>query len=213
MKIVYSLQKHIYNPQDSLLLHYYPYNDIMKKSLVYTKTGDKGRTSLVGGKRVSKTHVRLESYGTVDELNSHIGVLITYVSDQQDIDFLTKVQNKLFVIGGYLATDQTTTKLLCSITDEDVKEVEQQIDNIDSCLPELKFFVLPGGCRGAAICHVCRTVCRRAERRILSLSQKAEVSDKLIAYVNRLSDYLFVLSRKLNVENNSPEIKWINDCK
>lgn len=184
----------------------------MKKSLVYTKTGDKGRTSLVGGKRVSKTHVRLESYGTVDELNSHVGLLITFLSDQQDIDFLIKVQNKLFVIGGYLATDQSTTKFLCSITDEDVKEVERQIDYIDSILPEMKFFVLPGGTRGASVCHICRTVCRRAERRILSLAQKVDVSDKLIAYVNRLSDYLFVLSRKLNVENNCPEIKWINDC-
>ncbi|MBR2161643.1 MAG: cob(I)yrinic acid a,c-diamide adenosyltransferase [Bacteroidaceae bacterium] len=187
----------------------------MKKSLVYTRTGDKGTTSLVGGTRVPKTHARLEAYGTVDELNSHIGLLITYLNDEEERAFLQGVQDTLFVIGSYLATDQTITQLRAAsvITEEMVQAMEHQIDKVDASVPPLTAFVLPGGSRGAAVCHVCRTVCRRAERRILALSEQAEVSAELLAYVNRLSDYLFVLSRKINQLEKKEEIFWNNRCK
>lgn len=182
---------------------------------IYTKTGDKGTTSLVGGTRVPKTHIRLEAYGTVDELNSHLGLLITYLPDAQDRDFLQQVQDKLFVVGSHLATDQEKTKLKDAsvITPEQVETMEREIDRLDALLPPLTAFVLPGGSRGAAVCHVCRTVCRRAERRILALSEQAEISSELLAYVNRLSDYLFILSRKINLDEKKDEIFWNNSCK
>ncbi len=187
----------------------------MKKSLVYTKTGDKGTTSLVGGTRVSKTHIRLETYGTVDELNANLGFLITFLSDERDKLFLQQVQNRLFAIGSYLATDREKTRLheVSVILPEQVEAVEQEIDRLDGGLPPLSSFVLPGGCRGAAVCHICRTVCRRAERRILALAEQADVSPELLAYVNRLSDYLFVLSRKMNQDEKKEEIFWNNSCK
>ncbi len=187
----------------------------MKKSLVYTKTGDKGMTSLVGGTRVPKTHIRLEAYGTVDELNSNLGLLLTYLSDEQDRNFLRQVQDKLFAVGSQLATDREKIALqTSSIIDwEEVKTMESEIDRLDSLLPPLSAFVLPGGSRGAAVCHVCRTVCRRAERRILALAQQADIAAELLAYVNRLSDYLFVLSRKINQAEGKDEIIWNNRCK
>lgn len=182
---------------------------------IYTKTGDKGTTSLVGGTRVSKTHIRLEAYGTVDELNSHLGLLITYLPHQQDQRFLQHVQDTLFAVGSHLATDQEKTKLKAAsvITPEQVEAMEREIDRLDAQLPPLTAFVLPGGSRGAAVCHICRTVCRRAERRILALSEQAEISLQLLAYVNRLSDYLFVLSRKMNLDEKKEEIFWNNSCK
>lgn len=179
---------------------------------VYTKTGDKGQTSLVGGQRVSKCCERLESYGTVDELNSHIGVLITYCSDDKDKDFLVDVQGKLFVVGGYLATDNSQREIRQGniVTTEMVEEVEHEIDRLQELLPPLKLFILPGGSRAASYAHVCRTVCRRAERCILRLVETgAEVDDNVTAYVNRLSDYLFVLARKLNVDNDTNDIVWV----
>ncbi len=178
---------------------------------VYTKTGDKGQTSLVGGQRVSKCCNRLESYGTIDELNSHIGVLITYCVDLQDKEFLTDVQGKLFVVGGYLATDNSQREVRQGniVTPEMVASVEQEIDRIQDGLPPIRLFILPGGCRGAAYAHVCRTVCRRSERQILRLAETgAEVDEQVLAYVNRLSDYLFVLARKLNVESGTEEVIW-----
>ncbi len=182
---------------------------------VYTKTGDKGTTSLVGGTRVPKTHDRLEAYGTVDELNSFLGLLVTYVTDGQDALFLQQVQNRLFVVGSYLATDQTKMSLKSAsvVTPAMVTEMENEIDRLDGVLPPLSAFVLPGGSRGAAVCHVCRTVCRRAERRILALSAQVEVAPELLAYMNRLSDYLFVLSRKINLDAKKEEIFWNNSCK
>lgn len=178
---------------------------------IYTKTGDKGQTSLVGGQRVSKCCERLESYGTVDELNSHIGVLITYCKDEDDRTFLTDVQGKLFVVGGYLATDNTQRDVRQGniVTPEMVEAVEKEIDRLQATLPPLRLFILPGGSRGSAYAHVCRTVCRRAERCILRLAETgAEVDDMVTAYVNRLSDYLFVLARKLNVDNNVEDVVW-----
>lgn len=185
----------------------------MKKSLVYTKTGDKGTTSLVGGTRVTKTDIRLEAYGTVDELNSYIGLLITYLTEESDREFLLHIQHQLFVVGGYLATDQEKTPLSCQIDRKDVEQVERAIDEADAILPPLKAFVLPGGSRGASVCHVCRTVCRRAERRILALAEVHPVAPELVAFVNRLSDYLFVLSRKINFQQKTDEIFWQNSCK
>lgn len=178
---------------------------------VYTKTGDGGMTSLVGGQRVSKCCERLESYGTVDELNSHIGVLITYCTDKQDRDFLTDVQAKLFVVGGYLATDTSQRDVRPGniVTPGMVEAVEREIDRLQELVPPLKLFILPGGARSAAYAHVCRTVCRRSEREILRLQETgAEVDSNVIAYVNRLSDYFFVLARKLNVDENVEDITW-----
>ncbi|WP_294627947.1 cob(I)yrinic acid a,c-diamide adenosyltransferase [uncultured Bacteroides sp.] len=187
----------------------------MKKSLVYTKTGDKGTTSLVGGSRVPKTHIRLEAYGTVDELNAHLGWLYTYLSDETDCDFIQSIQHKLFAIGSHLATDQVKTQLKPAsiITPQDVESIEQEIDRLDDKLPELNAFILPGGTRGASVCHICRTVCRRAERRILSLSETCTISPEVLAFVNRLSDYLFVLSRKINFDEQNSEIFWDNSWK
>lgn len=184
------------------------------KSMVYTRTGDKGTTSLVGGQRVSKTDVRLESYGTVDELNSHIGLLISLIKDEHDIEILTHVQNLLFVVGSNLATDQSSTELRQAsvIHGEEITNLEQEIDRIDAELPTLRAFVLPGGCQASAQCHVCRTVCRRAERRILALGEQADVQPELLQFVNRLSDYLFVLARKINIDEKKSEIFWQNTC-
>lgn len=178
---------------------------------VYTRTGDKGQTSLVGGKRVSKCCDRLESYGTVDELNSHIGVLIAYCTDQTDIQFLTTIQAHLFVVGGYLATDNTQMEIRQGniVTPEMVSGIETEIDRLQTLVPPLKLFILPGGALSASYAHVCRTVCRRAERMIQRLIESgAEVDENVTAYINRLSDYFFTLARKLNVDNKVEDIVW-----
>lgn len=182
---------------------------------IYTKTGDEGATSLVGGTRVPKTHVRLEAYGTVDELNAQLGLLRTYLTEAADLNFVAGVQHKLFAVGGYLATDLTCRTLhqATVIRTEDVELMEREIDRLELGLPKLRAFVLPGGCRAAAVCHVCRTVCRRAERRILQLAQTVSVDGVLLAFMNRLSDYLFVLSRKLNNDEKKDEVFWENSCK
>lgn len=186
----------------------------MKKSLLYTRTGDKGTTSLVGGTRVPKNHIRLEAYGSVDELNAYIGFLITQLKNEADIAFLRYVQNNLFTVGSYLATDQTTTTLrAASIVSMDMVEMlEKQIDEIDVLLPPQRAFILPGGSRASAVCHICRTVCRRVERCILTLSDEVEIASEVLAYVNRLSDYFFVLSRKINCDEKNDEIFWNNSC-
>ena len=193
------------------------------KSPVYTRTGDAGQTSLIGGTRVSKTDLRLEAYGTVDALNAQLGLLLTYLTDADkaaadrtaDVQLLLGVQSCLFTVGAALATDSTkmASRPTAIVTPEMVSELEQAIDRIDSQLPPLRLFILPGGGRAAAVAHVCRTVCRRAERRILALAQQSEVAPELLAYVNRLSDYLFVLSRKLNVDEKKEEIIWNKRCK
>lgn len=186
----------------------------MKKSAVYTKTGDKGTTSLVGGSRVPKTHIRLNAYGTIDELNAHLGLLLTYLTEESDRILIRRVQNKLFSVGSYLATDQATTTLNCAsmVSGDHVKELENAIDRMDEMLPPLHAFILPGGSRGAAVCHICRTVCRRAERRMLDLTDTCVIDENVLAYVNRLSDFLFVLSRKINVCEKSDEIFWDKSC-
>ena len=175
----------------------------------YTKTGDCGQTSLASNQRVSKTCTRIEAYGTVDELNSQVGLLITYCTYSHDIEVLTDVQETLFVSGGILATDSSESVPDCSVTPDMVLHIEQEIDTICATLPPLKSFILPGGTRASAISHICRTVCRRAERRILCLHEQGNsVNHNIIAYINRLSDYFFVLARKLNVDENHPEIIW-----
>lgn len=185
-----------------------------KKSLIYTRTGDKGKTSLVGGARVKKTHVRLEAYGTVDELNSQLGLLYTYLTEEGDKKLILWVQHKLFSVGSYLATDQSNTALRIEsqIADEDIHRLENAIDEADALLPPLKAFVIPGGSRGSAICQVCRTVCRRAERRILTMAEEHEVTENVSAFVNRLSDYLFILARKMNLLAETNEIYWDKSC-
>jgi len=185
-----------------------------KKSLIYTRTGDKGKTSLVGGARVKKTHVRLEAYGTVDELNSQLGLLYTYLTEEGDKKLILWVQHKLFSVGSYLATDQSNTALRIEsqIADEDIHRLENAIDKADASLPPLKAFVIPGGSRGSAVCQVCRTVCRRAERRILTMAEEHEVTENVSAFVNRLSDYLFVLARKMNLLAETYEIYWDKSC-
>ena len=178
---------------------------------IYTKTGDKGLTSLVGGQRVSKCCERLESYGTVDELNSHIGVLISLVTDETIRLFLTELQGNLFVVGGYLATDTSTHPVRTGnvVTPAMVQKVEHEIDRLQEGLPPLRLFILPGGCQAASYAHVCRTVCRRAERDILRLAATgAEVDEQVLAYVNRLSDYFFVLARWLNADAGVPDVVW-----
>lgn len=186
----------------------------MKKSLIYTKTGDKGTTGLIGGTRVPKTDLRLEAYGTIDELNAHMGLLATYV-EQEDYKFIQTIQNLLFSVGSNLATDQTKVELHCSslIKEEHTHLIEREIDRIDGLLPSLQNFILPGGSREGAQAHVCRTVCRRAERRILALSDYVLVSDELLAFINRLSDYFFTLSRKLTLSTGGSEISWNNSCR
>ncbi|MDH6358400.1 cob(I)yrinic acid a,c-diamide adenosyltransferase [Parabacteroides sp. PF5-9] len=186
----------------------------MDKSRIYTGTGDKGTTSLVGGQRVSKADQRIESYGTTDELNAFIGLLMTEVEGQSELDFLRFVQHKLFTIGSYLATDQenTTLKIESKVTPESIERIEKEIDRIDHDLPKMKNFLLPGGSCSAALAHVCRTVCRRAEREIYRLAENNPVEEPVLIFINRLSDYLFVLSRKECIKNNGEEIIWDYTC-
>ena len=187
----------------------------MKISKVYTRTGDKGTTSLVGGVRVKKTNPRIEAYGTIDELISNIGLLIDYMKEGDERKFIVRIQHNLFVIGSYLATDQTKTELreFCMIDPTETEALEEAIDEALLNIPPLSGFILPGGCMAAAMAHICRTVCRRAERRILAVGEDAKVSPEILEYINRLSDYLFVLARKLNFVEGAREKLWKNNDK
>lgn len=177
---------------------------------LYTKTGDKGSTGLIGGTRVSKSDVRLEAYGTVDELNAQIGVLISLEVADEHAVFLQNMQNLLFTVGSNLATDTTKTdyKTASVMKDEFITAVEKEIDRLDQALPLLQQFIIPGGTQQSAQCHVCRTIARRAERRIIEMNDLYPVDNKVIIYVNRLSDYFFILSRTLLKEKNMKEISW-----
>jgi cob(I)alamin adenosyltransferase len=185
----------------------------MKKSLVYTKTGDKGSTGLIGGTRVPKDHFRLEAYGTVDELNAHIGLIRSYTIDDDSVRTLIRAQRQLFTIGSYLATDDTVSDLRKRlITDEkEIEFLELEMDRMEIQLPPLSHFVLPGGNPALAQCHIARTVCRRAERRVIAMAREVEVDEWVVRYLNRLSDYFFVLSRHLANYFNIDEIPWIPD--
>lgn len=181
----------------------------MKKCNVYTRTGDHGTTSLIGGVRVSKTCLRLESYGTVDELNSHLGLLLTYLTEDVDREQIITIQSELFTLSSVLATPPSQKEgLPCPITPEMVEALEHATDLANEGLPGWRGFTLPGGCRAAAQTHICRTVCRRAERRILALHAEEPVPEAVLQYINRLSDYLYVLSLRLNNLSGVEEILW-----
>jgi cob(I)alamin adenosyltransferase len=176
---------------------------------IYTKTGDKGNTSLFGGERVSKDAKRIEAYGSVDELNSHLGV-IRSLRPHSDIDhILDRVQNELFVLGADLATPKSKyPKGTYRIDSRHVEQLEKDIDRLDSALVPLQQFILPGGSRVSAELHVARTVCRRAERRIVQLAKKGEIGTTPVVYMNRLSDFLFVASRYANNTEGVTEVAW-----
>ncbi len=181
--------------------------------MIYTKTGDRGTTSLVGGSRVDKDDVRVEAYGTVDELNSHIGLLAELMRNTKGgyYDELKVVQHNLFTLQTLLATeDETLYTRLPQLAEEEVEILERQIDTISDLLPKLQNFVIAGGNTVGAQCHVARTVCRRAERRVVTLARQSKVDDVLLRYLNRLSDYLFVLGRRAVVADGKQEDLYIN---
>ncbi|OCX53532.1 ATP:cob(I)alamin adenosyltransferase [Mucilaginibacter sp. PPCGB 2223] len=177
---------------------------------IYTKTGDRGQTSLIGGTRVPKHHVRIESYGTVDELNSYIGLIRDQDIDAKHKDVLKEVQDRLFTIGASLASDPEKSKMkIPDLHNADIELLEQEMDRMDSELPPLRHFILPGGSNAISFCHLARCVCRRAERLVVHLAEESFVEEKVIIYLNRLSDYLFILARKIGSEHKIAENEWI----
>jgi cob(I)alamin adenosyltransferase len=184
---------------------------------VYTKTGDTGTTALFGGTRVPKDHARIESYGTVDELNSYIGLIRDQEINQHFKDILIEIQDRLFTVGAILATPPEKEVLKngqkrlqnLGIIESDIELLEKEIDSMEDSLPQMTHFVLPGGHTTVSYCHIARCVCRRAERLAVHLSHNEPVANIAIKYLNRLSDYLFVLARKLSKDLNADEVKWI----
>jgi cob(I)alamin adenosyltransferase len=177
---------------------------------IYTKTGDKGFTSLIGGSRVPKYHIRIESYGTVDELNSYLGLIACQEISALDKQILKQIQDRLFTIGACLATDPDKPGIVVPDLDqEDIDLLEKEMDEMDKQLPALKHFILPGGSNAVSFCHLARCVCRRAERITVQLAEDGSVDEKVIVYLNRLSDYLFMLARKIGQEQRLEEIKWM----
>ena len=191
---------------------------IMKKSMLYTRTGDTGLTSLMGGVRVPKNCIRVNAYGTVDELSAQLGLVRAHLESlpqacEQDVVLLADVMGKMFCIGAYLATpvasDGTSPAECKGLTDEDITVLEGGIDRLDAEVPPQRSFILPGGTVAAAHAHVARTVCRRAEREVLTLASSGEpVLDIVLRYLNRLSDYLYILARALNYRASTPDIPW-----
>lgn len=182
-----------------------------KEPRIYTKTGDDGTTGLIGGSRVKKYDVRLEAYGTVDELNSWVGMIRSAGINEHDNQILDLIQQKLFVIGAHLATGENASamKERYPCKDEDIKILEEEMDRMLDLLPKLNHFILPVGSPAAAHCHLARTVCRRAERRIVELSEKSDLDPKIVIFINRLSDYFFVLARMISNYQKVPETLWI----
>ena len=184
---------------------------------IYTKTGDKGTTALFGGTRVPKHHIRIESYGTIDELNSHIGLIRDQAIDPIHKKVLMEIQDRLFTVGAILATDPEKTTLkngkdrlnIPKISESDIKLLEDNMDNMNAALPPMTNFVLPGGHQTVSFCHIARTVCRRAERLASHLNDMEPFQPETLMYINRLSDALFVLARQLSHELQAEEIKWI----
>lgn len=177
---------------------------------IYTKTGDTGQTGLIGGRRVSKADARIDAYGTVDELNSWIGLVRDQPINASRRKLLNEIQDRLFTVGAELATDpeKAPKRAIPVVHADDVLQLEQAMDDMDAELPELRAFVLPGGNQAVSFCHLARTVCRRAERLVIALHQQAPVDEQVLQYLNRLSDYLFVLSRKMAHELYAEEIAW-----
>ncbi|MCP1996608.1 cob(I)yrinic acid a,c-diamide adenosyltransferase [Flavobacterium sp. HSC-61S13] len=184
---------------------------------VYTKTGDKGTTALFGGTRVPKHHIRIESYGTVDELNSYIGLIRDQEINVLYQEALIEIQDRLFTVGAILATDPDKAILkngkerlnIPKITEADIEFLENEIDTMESYLPQMTHFVLPGGHTTVSYCHIARCVCRRAERLSVQLNESEPTDEFVLKYLNRLSDYLFVLARKLTFDLHAKEVKWI----
>jgi cob(I)alamin adenosyltransferase len=175
---------------------------------IYTKTGDSGSTSLLGGERVDKNHPRIEAYGTIDELNSFIGLLEVYTNHSSSKLFLRSIQNKLFNIGSILACPRDVNYNLPQITISDIEEMENEIDKMDQVLSPLTAFILPGGSIAISHTHVCRTISRRAERRVIEVVRLEHIDSNIIIFLNRLSDYFFVLGRFIACEEKIEEIKW-----
>lgn len=184
---------------------------------IYTKTGDKGKTSLFGGTRVPKYHLRIEAYGTVDELNSYIGLIRDQKIDPHTKEILLKIQNELFTLGSMLATPPEKEILksgkerlnINKVSEESVALLENEIDLMNESLPPMSHFILPGGHTTVSFCHIARCICRRAERITTQLSDESTINPKILVYLNRLSDYLFMLARKLTIDNQAQEIPWI----
>jgi cob(I)alamin adenosyltransferase len=179
---------------------------------IYTKTGDKGQTSLLGGTRVSKGHERVEAYGTLDELNSFIGLIRDQITSEHYRIILKTIQEKIFTAESWIASDpEIKTKRLPVILEKDIKVLEKEIDEMNKSLPELRHFILPGGATVVSYCHISRTVCRRAERIVIRLKEKNQEDVIIMKYLNRLSDYFFVLARKSGYDLGAPEIQWVTD--
>lgn len=178
---------------------------------IYTKKGDNGTTQLIGGKRVPKNHERIEAYGTVDELNSYMGLLRDQSVGEETYDLIITIQNKLFTIGALLANQDGTNKMKLPLLDEeDVTRLEKEIDKMNDSLPEMRSFILPGGHTTVSFCHIARCVCRRAERLTTQIGEDILQKEIILKYLNRLSDYLFVLSRYLTKNLDATEIPWIS---
>ena len=188
---------------------------------IYTKTGDKGTTALFGGTRVSKHHIRIDSYGTIDELNAWLGLIRDQGIDGHSKKLLAIIQDKLFTIGAILATDPEKALLksgkerlnIPKINASDIELLEKEMDAMNESLPPMTHFILPGGHTTVSYCHIARTVCRRAERMATQLFEKEPFDENVLSYINRLSDYLFVLARKLSKDLKADEIKWIPEKK
>ncbi len=198
-----------------MTINFYFLHDILLKKCsfvimkIYTKTGDKGQTSLIGGTRVSKTELRIEAYGTVDELNSYVGLVRDQAVNNDRKDILKEIQDRLFTIGSILASEpEQTKKRIPDLHESDIELLEKEMDRMDESLEPMRFFILPGGHQSVSFGHLARTVCRRAERIVVRLSQETEVNDLVIRYLNRLSDYLFVLCRIMIKDLNIEEISW-----
>jgi cob(I)alamin adenosyltransferase len=184
---------------------------------IYTKTGDKGTTSLYGGTRVPKHNLRIDAYGTADELNSYIGLIRDQKIDNRSSNTLIKIQNEIFTLGAMLATPPDKEKLksgkerlnIYKISKEDILFLEKEIDHMEQSLPQMTSFILPGGHQTVSFCHIARCVCRRTERLVVHLNEHESIDELILTYLNRLSDFLFVLARKLTIDNQATELPWI----
>ncbi len=176
---------------------------------IYTRKGDKGLTSIIGGTKLGKDHIRIEAYGTIDELNSWIGLVRDILTDDSLQEMLISIQDKLFIVGSLLASDPEKARMKLPMLDaKDIEILEKMIDSMEVGLSEMRAFILPGGAKEVSYCHIARAVCRRAERIVVKLNNNATIPSIIIIYLNRLSDFLFVLSRKISHDLSVREINW-----